>query len=173
MANVQNTQGGATKAPPIPSMDVTPAPTATSARQIAQEARDVARQVRTAVQDANNGTRNAAKAAQDAGHTSTTAPPPPFNSNDYIPQQAVDISVAFFVTVAICVVGFPLARALARFIDRRGEMQRVTAPDLTPHFRQLQDSVDAMAIELERISEGQRFTAKLLAERSGVASQQQ
>jgi hypothetical protein len=31
--------------------------------------------------------------------------------------------------------------------------------------------VDAMAIELERISEGQRFTAKLLAERSGGPAQ--
>jgi hypothetical protein len=28
-----------------------------------------------------------------------------------------------------------------------------------------------MAIELERISEGQRFTAKLLADRSSVAAQ--
>ena len=43
----------------------------------------------------------------------------------------------------------------------------MAGPDLTPQIRQLQDSVDAMAIELERISEGQRFTAKLLAERSG------
>jgi hypothetical protein len=32
--------------------------------------------------------------------------------------------------------------------------------------------VDAMAIELERISEGQRFTTKLLADRSAAASQQ-
>jgi hypothetical protein len=55
-------------------------------------------------------------------------------------------------------------------MDRRGEIKAATGPDLTPHIRQLQDSVDAMAIELERISEGQRFTAKLLADRSGVAA---
>jgi hypothetical protein len=32
-------------------------------------------------------------------------------------------------------------------------------------LRQLQESIDAMAIEIERISEGQRFTSKLIAER--------
>ena len=31
----------------------------------------------------------------------------------------------------------------------------------------LQQSVDAVALEVERISEGQRFTTRLLAERSG------
>ena len=66
----------------------------------------------------------------------------------------------------MCVVGFPLARAFGRRIDRKTELQAVAVPDLTPHIRQLQDSVDAMAIELERISEGQRFTAKLLADKS-------
>ena len=32
-------------------------------------------------------------------------------------------------------------------------------------LRHLEQSVDAIAIEIERISEGQRFTTKLLAER--------
>jgi len=33
-------------------------------------------------------------------------------------------------------------------------------------FDQLQQSVDAFAVEVERIAEAQRFSAKLLAERS-------
>jgi len=33
-------------------------------------------------------------------------------------------------------------------------------------FDQLQQSVDAIAVEVERIAEAQRFSAKLLAERS-------
>jgi hypothetical protein len=36
---------------------------------------------------------------------------------------------------------------------------------------QLQQAVDDVAIEVERIAEGQRFTAKLLAERSGEAAE--
>jgi len=169
MPNVQNTQGGAAKAPPIPSMDVTPPPAATGAA-IRQQVRDIVKQAKAAAQDAKKSAQDAQKAGQNAGHTATTTVPT-FDPSDMIPPQAVDISVAFFVTVAFCVVGFPLARAFARRIDRKTEFRTVGGPDLTPHIRQLQDSVDAMAIELERISEGQRFTAKLLADRSGGPAQ--
>jgi hypothetical protein len=172
MLSIQNTQGGAAKAPPIPSMDVSPPPAATS-KEIRQQVRDMVKQAKVAAQDAKRTAQDAQKVAKDAGHTATTAPPSPaFDPNDVIPPQAVDISLAFFLTVAVCVVGLPLARAFGRRIDRKTEFKAMPGPDLTPHIRQLQDSVDAMAIELERISEGQRFTAKLLAERSGGAAQE-
>lgn len=176
MSNVQN-PSAATKAPPIPSMDVTPPPPATT-REISRQVRGIVSQARAAAQDAKQAARDAKQNAGDAaksskdGITATTAPPSPaFSPSEMIPPQAVDISMAFFFTVAFCVVGFPLARAFARRIDRKTEFKSVAGPDLTPHIRQLQDSVDAMAIELERISEGQRFTSKLLAERSERASQ--
>ena len=169
MPNVLNTQG-ATKASAIPSMDVTPPPAAT-ARDLRNQVTGIASQVRAAAQQAKKTGQDAAKVAQDAGQTATTAPPSPaFNPSDMIPPQVVDISLAFFFLIGFCVVGFPLARAFARRMDRKGEARAVAGPDLTPHIRQLQDSVDAMAIELERISEGQRFTAKLLAERSERSS---
>jgi hypothetical protein len=149
---------------------VTPPPPATGS-QIRQQVIGIVAQAKAAGQQAKKSGQDAAKIAQDAGHTTTTAPASPaFNPSDMIPPQAVDISLAFFFTVAFCVVGFPLARAIARRIDRKTEFKSAAAPDLTPHIRQLQDSVDAMAIELERISEGQRFTSKLLAERSDRAS---
>jgi len=37
--------------------------------------------------------------------------------------------------------------------------------DVRDQLAQLQTSVDAMALEIERISEGQRFATRLLAER--------
>jgi hypothetical protein len=40
-----------------------------------------------------------------------------------------------------------------------------------PRLEQLQQSVDAIAIEVERIAEAQRFTAKLLAERAPDGSE--
>jgi hypothetical protein len=152
-------------------MDVNPAPPPTTSREIAREVRDRVKQARIAAQDAKNGTATPAIAGQDAGHTATTAPAPGYDSNNIIPPQAVDISVAFFLMIAFCVVGFPLARAFARRMDRKTDFKSVAGPDLTPQIRQLQESVDAMAIEMERISEGQRFTAKLLADRSGVGAQ--
>jgi hypothetical protein len=176
MPNVQNTQGGAVKAPPIPPMDVTPPPAVTSreiARQVAREVRDIAKQAKAAAQDAKRTTQDAQKLSQaPAPSAPGTTTQPSTNPDDFsMPQGAVDVSIVFFVTVAFCVVGFPLARAFARRIDRKTVVQAVAAPDLTPHIRQLQDSVDAMALELERISEGQRFTAKLLSERSGGPAQ--
>ncbi len=169
MSNLQGTAAGATKAPPIPSMDLNPAPPAT--------ARDIGREVGAAVRQAKAAAREAKQAAQapvnppPAQQTATTAPAPPFDASNVIPPQVEGISYAFFTTVAICVVGLPLARAFGRLLDRKAAYKPVAGPDLTPHIRQLQDSVDAMAIELERISEGQRFTAKLLAERSGGSEQ--
>lgn len=183
MLNLQSGQAAGAKAPAIPTMDVTPAPPVTSSKEIAREVRDIARQAKIAVQDAKRDARASAKAtqgtpatpalaggpAQDGPHTATTAPQS-YDAYNIIPPQVEDISIAFFVTVAFCVVGLPLARAFARRLDRRTEIKGAAGPDLTPHIRQLQDSVDAMALELERISEGQRFTAKLMAERSGAAA---
>ena len=171
MRDALNSQGAAAKAPPIPTMDVSPAPPVTSGQAIAREVRDRVKQARIAAQDAKNGTATPVIAGQGSGHTATTAPAPGYDSNNIIPPQAVDISVAFFLMIAFCVVGFPLARAFARRMDRKTEFKSVPGPDLTPQIRQLQESVDAMAIELERISEGQRFTSKLLADRSGVGAQ--
>ncbi len=171
MPDLQNSQGAAAKAPPIPTMDVSPAPPATTGREVARQVRDRVRQATRAAQDAKNGTATPAIAGQDGGHTATTAPPAPYDARNVVPPQVVDISLGFFFTVAFCVVGFPLARAFARRMDRKTEFKSMAGPDLTPHIRQLQESVDAMAIEMERISEGQRFTAKLLADRSGVGAQ--
>src|ERR1019366_6868528 len=127
MPNVQNTQGGAAKAPPIPSMDVTPPPATGAA--IKQQVRDIVKQATTTAQDAKKTAQDALKASQDAGHTATTTVPS-FDPSDMIPPQAVDISLAFFFTVAFCVVGFPLARAFARRIDRKTEFRTVGGPDL-------------------------------------------
>lgn len=80
-------------------------------------------------------------------------------------QEAVPI---FGIVLSMCFVifvGWPLARALARRMDRRTETGGLTAADIAPQIRQLQESVDAMAVELERISEAQRYQARLMTER--------
>jgi hypothetical protein len=48
-----------------------------------------------------------------------------------------------------------------------GLKARETAPAFDPRMEPLQAAVDAIAIEVERISEGQRFTVGLLADRLG------
>jgi hypothetical protein len=126
------------------------------------------------IRDAVRQQVEAARAmAQDAAAGATQAPPAPGDLTptivvrdfpaDMIPPQAVDISLMFFVTLFAIIVGFPIARAIARRIDRRTE-QAVVPAEVSTQLNQIAQSVDAMAIEIERISEGQRFTTKLLAE---------
>jgi hypothetical protein len=48
---------------------------------------------------------------------------------------------------------------------------RASAPARVEKTTDLQQAVDAIAIEVERLSEGQRFTTKLLAEREREVAQ--
>ncbi len=164
-----SSQGGGTANPPIPTMgQAAPAPPATVS-QIRQQVRDIAKQAKQAAQEAKAAAQGTANAPATPAIATSTAPPA-FDASNLIPQQAVDISLAFFFTVAFCVVGFPIARALARWVDRRGSIQSSSGPDTRPQIQQLQQSVDAMALEIERISEGQRFTTKVLTERAGSST---
>ena len=94
---------------------------------------------------------------------------PPFGPNT-IPPQAVDISIAFFLTVAAIIIGLPLARAFARRMDRRGGTTPISN-EIASQLNHLNQAVDAIALEVERISEGQRFTARLLSDERDRARQ--
>jgi len=68
---------------------------------------------------------------------------------------------------------FPIAIAVARLIWKRasGPARQPALPDAASMQRldQLQQSVDAIAVEVERISEGQRYVAKVLVEKERPA----
>jgi hypothetical protein len=95
---------------------------------------------------------------------------PPNTFDNVIPPQAVDISVAFFVTMAAIIIGLPLARAFARRMDRRGGSAQISN-EVSSQLAHLNQAVDAIALEVERISEGQRFTTRLLSEQKEAARQ--
>ena len=98
----------------------------------------------------------------------TTTPRP--GGNDDVPQGAIDISIAFFATVAVIAIGWPLARAFGRRMDRGATAPPALPRELTDRLLRIENTVDSIAIEVERISEGQRFTTKLLSERSEPAA---
>jgi len=107
----------------------------------------------------------------DGSQTVVGVPPfGPFGPRDQIPPQAVDMAIGFFITVAVIIIGLPLARAFARRMDRRGSQGQVPA-ELSSQLSHLNQAVDAIALEVERISEGQRFTARLLSEQRDTARQ--
>lgn len=92
----------------------------------------------------------------------------PFDPSQAIPPQAVDMTIAFFLTVAVIVIGLPISRAFARRMDRKAGPSQIT-PEVSNQLRQLTQAVDAIALEVERISEGQRFTTRLLSEQRDSA----
>lgn len=75
--------------------------------------------------------------------------------------------VAVISSIAIVTVG---SYAAIKATNRIWSKDKHASPDELDEVRQrleqLQQSMDSVAIEVERISEGQRFTTKLLAERS-------
>ena len=74
------------------------------------------------------------------------------------------VPLGFFAMITTIVVGLPFARALARRLDQQTTAPRVPS-DVTARLERMEQAIDSIAVEVERISEGQRFTTKLLADR--------
>lgn len=82
-----------------------------------------------------------------------------------IPEVVVFGQVAAIVAGllgAVCGISVLTYRSVKK-IDNKN----VPIGDVSERLLQLQQSVDAIAIEVERIAEAQRFTARLEAEREG------
>ena len=62
----------------------------------------------------------------------------------------------------------PLVKAYARRLESRIAPVRVPA-DVDARLQRMETAIDAIAVEVERIAEGQRFTTRLLSERNGAA----
>jgi hypothetical protein len=77
------------------------------------------------------------------------------------------IPIVMFICIAGTVIGFPVARAFARRMERE-PLQPSVPLDVTARLERMEQALDSIAIEVERISEGQRFTTKLLSERSSA-----
>jgi len=67
----------------------------------------------------------------------------------------------------VIAIGLPLARAYARRLDAQTQQQPRVASDVSARLERMEQAIDAIAVEIERVSEAQRFTTKLLADQSG------
>jgi hypothetical protein len=130
---------------------------------LSQQIRDQINAAREGAQAAAKDARAAAPTPGTPGSDVTTGQQIPWNPNDDIPPRAMGLGIAFLVTVAAVLILMPFTRALSRAIDRSKPRSSVPS-DVSAQLNQLGQAVDAIALEVERISEGQRFTTKLLAE---------
>ena len=76
------------------------------------------------------------------------------------------IPIVMFVCIAVTAIGVPVARAWAKRLERGPSPGPSMSPDVQARLERMEQAIDSIAIEVERISEGQRFTTKLLAERN-------
>ena len=99
---------------------------------------------------------NVARSAAIPG--ATIEPPQPRRPGP--PEEAFVLGGIFIV-----VVFFPLSIAYARRIWRRSAKAVMELPkELYERFTRLEQAVDAIAVEVERVGEGQRYVTNLMAE---------
>lgn len=73
------------------------------------------------------------------------------------------VPIGFFIMVLGIVLGVPLVRAYTKRVDSKPR-EALPVGDLVSRLERIDQAIEAMATEVERIAEGQRFTTKLLSE---------
>ncbi|MCO4097915.1 MAG: hypothetical protein HEQ38_00680 [Gemmatimonas sp.] len=88
----------------------------------------------------------------------------PFDPNLSSAQEKIFIAAL----AAIVCIGMPIAIAVARLIWKRTTTRPESGanPDDARRLERVEQAVDTIAVEMERMSEGQRYVTKLLAERA-------
>lgn len=82
--------------------------------------------------------------------------------------EDVLVPIGFFTMVTVVAIGLPLVRGMVRRWDRDDATPKIPS-DVTARLERMEHGIEAIAVEVERISEGQRFTTKLLSERESHA----
>ncbi len=154
---------------------------AQQARDAAQQARDLAQQAR----DAAQAQRDEAQAGPEGGNTGVItiqkngqtitldgASPEAVMSALGMPvpdqQGATDgpfvvAGIGIVATAIVLVFGLLLRyRAITRGVSKKAELPA----ELTQRMARMETAIESVAIEVERISEGQRFTTRLLSDRA-------
>lgn len=122
---------------------------------MAQQAREMARIVRE-------------QSRQGPVNSTSTPPQFPFDPN-LLRNTAENIANSFFLTIAVIAIGIPLVRAIGRRFGP-APAPAVIPPAMTDQLHRIETAVESMAIEIERISESQRFLAKLQTGKSEMAA---
>ena len=65
--------------------------------------------------------------------------------------------------VLAIVIGRPLVSAWAKKLENESKRPALP-PEVSTRLERMEQSLDAISVEVERISEGQRFTTKLLSQ---------
>jgi hypothetical protein len=101
-----------------------------------------------------------ARVAQAAAVPGATREPP------RPPERLSASDVAEMSAVIFTILAIPLVLAWARRIWRKSSVTINLPPELTDRLTSMERSIDTVAMEVERIGEGQRFVTQLMNERT-------
>ena len=73
------------------------------------------------------------------------------------------VPLGFFAMVIVIVLGRPMLKTFAARVESESKRPQIPS-EVMGRLERIEQAVDAIAVEVERISEGQRFTTKLLSE---------
>src|SRR6476659_5741447 len=93
-----------------------------------------------------------------AGSSTTVPFDPPLD----IPQRVENLGYALLLMIAVIAVGKPLARALGSVIERRALKPAMPA-EFGARLERIEQGIESVSIEVERISESQRYLLKVQA----------
>lgn len=104
-----------------------------------------------------------ANVARAAGVPGAIVQPPPAPTRNDIPEEAFVLGIMFM----LCAI-LPLSIGFARRLVRGGKRLDAGAnAEISERFTRLEQAVDAVAIEVERIGEGQRYITNRLGAGGG------
>lgn len=89
-----------------------------------------------------------------------------------IPAEVIPILGIVFGTLMCIVLGLPIIRAVIRAVERRSAPPAVPAADLDARLTRIEQTMDSIAVEIERVSEAQRFLTRLQTEGKSLGSGQ-
>ena len=79
-------------------------------------------------------------------------------------DEDIVVPIAFFLTAIIMAIGIPLVRGIVRRWDRKAAAPS-ELPDTAARLDRIEQAIDAMSIQVERIAEGQRFVTRIMSDR--------
>lgn len=83
-------------------------------------------------------------------------------------QPEIVVPLGFFAMITMIVFAVVNAKAAARRLERESPRGAALPAEASLRLARMEQAIESIAVEIERISEGQRFTTKVLADRSGV-----
>ena len=79
-------------------------------------------------------------------------------------NENIVVTALFFATVIILSLGIPLVRAFSRRQDQLARSSTLS-PELSIRLDRIESMIETVAVEVERLSEGQRFVNHVMSTR--------